>query len=201
MFVPSIHNSLGCSFVQSVGRSVGCSVGRSGGRSLIRSVVFVSRSGGRFVGLSVGQFAVRSGDRSVGRAFRSSFLCSVIFQVFVRFFVPLHFPFEFIPFVFCCFVLSLFVCLTFFFLIAECLVTSWNQSISETQRANHGAYTRSLLVRVLLFVRYVCSVLINDTFIGHYLFISQCVSFCSDLNSPLPMDIRYWKEVEAAVGV
>lgn len=28
-----------------------------------------------------------------------------------------------------------------------------------------------------------------------------CVSFCSDLNSPLPMDIRYWKEVEAAVGV
>ena len=38
-------------------------------------------------------------------------------------------------------------------------------------------------------------------FIDHYLFISQCVSFCSDLNSPLPMDIRYWKEVEAAVGV
>lgn len=110
------------------------------------------------------------------------------------------FPLRVHSFVFC-FVLSLFVCLTFFFLIAECLVTSWNQSISETQRANHGAYTRSLLVRVFLFVRSFCSVLINDTFIGHYLFISQCVSFCSDLNSPLPMDIRYWKEVEAAVGV
>ena len=47
---------------------------------------------------------------------------------------------------------------------------------------------------------FVLSVL-YDTFIDHYLFISQCVSFCSDLNSPLPMDIRYWKEVEAAVGV
>ena len=98
MFVPSTHNSLGCSFLQSVGRSVSRLLSRSVGRSVADSVCrFVSRSGGRFVGLSVGQFAVRSGDRSVGRAFRSSFLCSVIFQVFVRFFVPLHFPFEFIP--------------------------------------------------------------------------------------------------------
>ncbi|PFX25112.1 ER degradation-enhancing alpha-mannosidase-like protein 1 [Stylophora pistillata] len=28
-----------------------------------------------------------------------------------------------------------------------------------------------------------------------------CVRFCGDLTSPLPMDIRYWEEVEAAVGI
>ena len=25
--------------------------------------------------------------------------------------------------------------------------------------------------------------------------------FCSDMNSPLPMDIHYWEAVEAAVGI
>ncbi|XP_078342728.1 ER degradation-enhancing alpha-mannosidase-like protein 1 isoform X2 [Oculina patagonica] len=28
-----------------------------------------------------------------------------------------------------------------------------------------------------------------------------CAMFCSDVNSPLPMDVRYWEEVEAAVGI
>lgn len=28
-----------------------------------------------------------------------------------------------------------------------------------------------------------------------------CVRFCGDISSPLPMDIRYWEEVEAAVGI
>lgn len=156
LFVCSFNTQFPRLFVCSVGWSVSRLLGRSVGRSVADSVCrFVSRSGGRFVGLSVGQFAVRSGDRSVGRAFRSSFLCSVIFQVFVRFFVPLHFPFEFIPFVFCCFVLSLFVCLTL----------SSERTMERTREAFLYVFCCSFVLSVLFLSMILSSVTI-------YLFLS-----------------------------
>ena len=189
-----------CSVGRSVGRSVGCEVGRSGGRSLIRSVVFLV---GRAVGSSVSRWVSLPFARVVVR---------LVVLLGVRFFVRWSSKCLFVSsflFIsplssFLCFLLfcSVFVCLSDFLFFNRWMFGYLLEPINQRNAASEPWSVHAKPSCTCFVVRSFCLFRSYQWyFIDHYLFISQCVSFCSDLNSPLPMDIRYWKEVEAAVGV